>query len=102
MNFSIQTGTVPNFTASRKTGWFNVNFPQPFQTTPIVFAQTQTFRGPDTPGIRIQNVSANGFEVRMDELQASGATSSTQGSLGRFVSDGVHPNAETLGWVAIG
>ena len=102
MNCLIQTGTVPNFTASRKTGWHKVNFPQSFASTPVVFAQCQTFRGPDTPGIRIQNVSTTGFEVRMDELQASGATSSKQGSLGKFVSDGIHPNPEVLGWMAVG
>lgn len=102
MNCSIQTGTVTNFTASRKTGWYRVDFPHAFPSTPVVFAQVQTFNGPDTPGIRIQNVSPTGFEVRMDELQASGATSSTQGNLGRFLSDGIHPNAETLGWLAIG
>ncbi len=101
MNLSIQSGTVTNFTASRKTGWHQVNFPQPFPSTPVVFAQTQTYRGGDTPGIRIQNVSTTGFEVRMDELQAHGATSSVQGNLGKFVADGVHPNPETLGWMAI-
>lgn len=102
MNCSIQTGQVPNFTASRQTGWFKVNFPHAFASTPVVFAQVQTFNGQDTPGIRIQNVSSTGFEVRMNELRASGATSSTQGNLGLFLSDGVHPKAETLGWLAIG
>ena len=102
MNFSIQSGSEHGFTASRKTGWLNINFPEVFSSKPVVFAQIQTFIGPDTPGIRIQNVSIHGFEVRMDELQASGATSSTQGRLGKFVSDGIHPNAETLGWIAVG
>ena len=101
MSISIQSGKVRNFSASRKTGWFTVNFPVPFSSTPTVFAQTQSFSGPDTPGIRIKNVSVNGFDVRMDELQASGATSSTQGNLGKFVSDGIHPNPEILGWMAI-
>lgn len=101
MSISIQSGKVRNFSASRKTGWLTVNFPVPFSSTPTVFAQVQTFSGPDTPGIRIQNVTANSFDVRMDELQANGATSSKQGSLGRFLSDGVHPNPETLGWMAM-
>jgi len=102
MNISIQTGKVPNFTASRQTGWFAVNFPSAFSTVPTVYAQIQTFRGPDSPGIRIQNVTEHGFEVRMDELFASGSTSSTQGSLGTFSSDGRHPAPEILGWIAIG
>ncbi len=101
MSISIQSGRVRRFSASRKTGWLTVNFPVPFTSTPTVFAQVQTFSGPDTPGIRIQNVTANSFEVRMDELQASGSTSSTQGNLGKFVSDGISPNPEVLGWMAI-
>ncbi len=102
MNFSIQSGSVTNFSASRRTGWHKVTFPNTFSSTPVVLAQTQTYKGADTPGIRIQNVSTSGFEVRMDELQAHGATSSTQGNLGKFMADGVHPNPETLGWIAIG
>ena len=102
MNCSIQTGTVPNFTASRETGWFKVTFPHAFSSTPVVMAQIQTYGGPDTPGIRLQNVTSSGFEVRMDELIAHRSTSSTQGSLGKFSSDGVHPGAETLGWIAVG
>jgi len=101
MNLSIQSGTVSNFKASRRTGWQKVSFPHPFSSTPVVFAQIQTYKGPDTPGIRIQNVSTTGFEVRMDELQAHGAVSSIQGKLGKFVADGIHPNPEILGWMAI-
>ena len=102
MNFSIQSGTVSNFKASRGTGWFRVNFPSSFSSTPVVFAQIQSYGGMDTPGIRIQNVSASGFDVRMDELVAHGATSSIQGNLGKFMADGTHPNPETLGWIAVG
>ncbi len=102
MNLSIQSGTVSNFSSSRRTGWHNVTFPHSFPSTPVVFAQIQTYRGSDSPGIRIQNVTSSGFDVRMDELQAHGATSSTQGDLGKFAADGVHPNPETLGWIAIG
>lgn len=102
MNLSIQSGSVRNFSASRKTGWHRVTFPHPFPSTPVVFAQTQTYVGVDTPGIRIQNVSSSSFEVRMDELQAHGCTSSVQGNLGKFTADGKHPNPETLGWMAIG
>lgn len=102
MNQSIQTGTVPHFTASRQTGWLRVFFPQPFSTTPVVIAQVQTFVGSDSPGLRLQNVTNEGFEVMMYELQASRATSTVVGDLGKVLSDGVHPNAETLGWIAIG
>ena len=103
MSLSIQTGTVPNFTASRDTGWYQVTYPFAFDGSAqvVVFAQIQTRNGGDTPGLRLQNVTNKGFEVRMDELIGSGVTSSTAGNLGTVESDGTHPYAETLGWVAI-
>ncbi len=102
MNISIQSGKVNRFSASRKSGWFTVNFPNEFSTVPTVFAQIQTYNGPDTPGIRIKNVTARSFDVRMDELIANGSTSSIQGNLGLFSADGGHPNPEILGWIAVG
>ena len=103
MGLSIKTGTVGNFTSSIRTGWHTVNFEAPFPAgvTPVVFAQIQTRRGPDTPGIRLQNVSNTGFQVRMDEIHMSGTTSSSQGALGQVKSDERHPAPETLGWIAI-
>lgn len=103
MTFSIQTGTVENFTASINEGWYTVKFTTPFneKTVPNVFAQIQTRNGADTPGLRLQNVTNEGFEVRMDEVIASNATSSEKGALGRIESDNQHPNAETLAWMAV-
>lgn len=103
MLFSIQTGKVPNFTAALNTGWYQVTFNTPFASgvVPNVFAQIQTRNGEDTPGLRLRNVSNTGFEVRMDELILNNANSSTKGSLGKFSGSGDHPNAETLGWMAV-
>ena len=103
MAFSIQTGTVSNFTASLVTGWYTVEFETPFAdgVVPVVFAQTQTRNGGNTPGLRLQNITNSNFQVRMDEVLMSGTTSSTKGDLGKVESDGEHPYAETLGWVAI-
>lgn len=102
----VQAGTVKNFSATRDTGWYTVEFPESFETDGrnpqqvIVNAQIQTRNGEDTPGLRLRNVSNTSFEVRMDEIIANKTSSSKQGDLGVIKSSGAHPNAETLGWVA--
>jgi len=101
MALTIQSGKVDNFTASINTGWQTVNFPTAFPTTPLVFAQIQTFGGADTPGLRLKNITNSSFDVRMDEIVSHNATSSTLGDLGKIQGSGDHPNAETLGWMAI-
>ncbi|MEM1319209.1 MAG: hypothetical protein AAGG75_03080 [Bacteroidota bacterium] len=103
MNFSIQTGTVENFTNSIQEGWYAVTFQTPYAdgVTPLVFTQIQTRNGEDTPGLRLRNISNAGFEVRMDELIMNNTSSSTQGDLGKISGPGKHPNAETLAWLAV-
>ena len=101
----IQSGTVENFTTSRESdpSWYDVTFPEAFGGSgPIVVtAQIQTYSGGNTPGLRFQNVSATGFQVRMDEIVGSDVSSSTAGDLGKIQTNDGHPNAEILGWVAI-
>ncbi|MFH9705771.1 hypothetical protein ACH4MW_06770 [Streptomyces luteogriseus] len=53
----------------------------------MVLPLTQTFNGPETPGIRI-HVTSTGFLIRLNEVYA-GATKS----------DGKH-TTETIGWLA--
>ncbi|MFB6814085.1 hypothetical protein ACFCV8_06030 [Streptomyces sp. NPDC056347] len=67
-----------------------VNFPTPFPagSEVIVVPMTQTFNGPETPGIRIADVTVNGFKIRFNEVRMG-----TQGSDGRHVE-------ETVGWIA--
>ncbi|MGW9123233.1 hypothetical protein ACWGRV_42815 [Streptomyces sp. NPDC055663] len=67
-----------------------VTFPTPFPegAEVVVLAQVQTFNGAHTPGLRIANVTAEGFEIRMNEIYATNA-----------LSDGTHGN-ETAGWSA--
>ncbi len=103
MTLSIQTGKVTEFTASTSTGWYTVTFETAFAegTVPQVFAQIQTRNGQDTPGLRLKNISNTSFDVRMDELITSNVTSSIVGDLGTVKGSGDHPNAETLGWLAI-
>ena len=51
---------------------------------------TQTYVGNGTPGLRLQNVTNSGFEIRFDEVVGTGD-----------LSDGAHAQ-ETVGWVAYG
>ena len=84
---SVTTGNVfRDFTT--------VNFPTPFPEGAIVIVipMVQTFRGPDTPGVRIGEVTNTGFKIRMNELVIN--------RRGReALSDGNH-TTETIGWVA--
>ncbi|MFJ9863523.1 hypothetical protein [Streptomyces sp. NPDC101165] len=94
----IQTGrldlssTNPTETSGGDTSTFTqVTFPTPFppNSEVIVFAQVQTFLGPDTPGLRIHGVNVNGFKIRLNELVGNGAA----------LADGKH-TAESVGWIA--
>ena len=103
MSFQIQTGTEKGFNASVVTGWLTVTFKTPFAegVTPTIFAQVQTRNGKDTPGLRLQNISNTGFDVRMEEVFITDTSSSKQGNLGTVKSSQEHPVKETLGWMAI-
>ncbi|MCT2543283.1 MULTISPECIES: hypothetical protein [Streptomyces] len=66
----IQTGKLelssnqPIETRGGNTSTFTrVNFPSPFPagSSVVVHAQTQTFNGPETPGIRIHDFTPQGF-----------------------------------------
>lgn len=95
----IQTGRLQlnSTSGSEVTGgnistFTQVTFPSPFPTNAavIVVPFVQTFNGPDTPGLRIADVTTTGFKIRMNELVGSG---------GKALSDGGH-TSETVGWIA--
>ncbi|MCX4660446.1 hypothetical protein [Streptomyces uncialis] len=95
---AIQTGklqlnsTRPVATTGGDTSTFTqVTFPAPFPagSTVIVTPFVQTFNGPDTPGLRIADVTPTGFKIRINELHASG----------KVTADGTHTE-ETVGWIA--
>ncbi|WP_017557669.1 hypothetical protein [Nocardiopsis baichengensis] len=67
-----------------------VDFPTPFPSGSDVIVQVtvQTFNGPETPGVRLHDVSETGFSIRMNELFGAGVTG-----------DGTHVR-ETVGWTA--
>ncbi len=85
------SGIINPLTADRQTNkWHKVTFEQTFsQDSPVVvIPMTQTYLGAETPGLRIRNVNAQGFEIRFDEIISSAGTA-----------DGGHAH-ETVGWIA--
>ncbi|MBD0669300.1 hypothetical protein [Streptomyces sp. CBMA156] len=95
---TIQTGklqlsstSATELTAGATSTFTQVTFPAPFpdNATVIVVPFVQTFNGPDTPGVRIADVTTAGFKIRFNELVGSG----------RALSDGPH-TSETVGWIA--
>jgi hypothetical protein len=54
----------------------------------VVLTQVHTFNGAHTPGLRIADVTPEGFLIRVNELYATNVKS-----------DGTHGN-ETVGWFA--
>ncbi|MFG2395452.1 hypothetical protein ACGFYF_42475 [Streptomyces lavendulae] len=94
----IQTGvldldsTSPLEERSGNTSTFTrVTFPTPFPAgaTVIVIPAVQTFNGSQTPGVRIANVTTDGFHIRFNEVYATAIAKS----------DGLH-TTETVGWIA--
>ncbi|GGV43838.1 hypothetical protein [Streptomyces spectabilis] len=78
-------------TQGGKTDTFKqVTFPTPFPsgTDVVVQVTVQTFNGPETPGVRLHEVTNKGFKVRFNEIYGGGVTA-----------DGKH-TTETVGWTA--
>jgi hypothetical protein len=78
-------------TGGRTATFTRITFPTPFPagSEVVVFAQTQTFSGPETPGIRLHHVGPEGFLIRFNEANVNA----------NVRSDGRHVN-ETVGWLA--
>ncbi|MGX2993799.1 hypothetical protein JNUCC64_05790 [Streptomyces sp. JNUCC 64] len=94
----IQTGKLQlsSTSASELRGgdtstFVQVTFPSPFpdNAAVIVVPFVQTFNGPDTPGLRVDDVTTTGFKIRLNELVGGGKPRS----------DGPH-TSETVGWIA--
>lgn len=96
-----RVGIIESLKEDRESGdWRKVDFRPPFCTKCIVvIPMAQTHRGPDTPGLRIRNVTSAGFEIRYDEVFYS---RDLGGAPGPFGSNGNHPKSEDVGWVAFG
>ena len=100
MSFMMQAGMIefrsqgrPETQGNDLSRFEEVEFATPFppNTEVIVIPAVQTFRGPDTPDLRIADVGRRGFKARMNELVART----------NAVSDGNH-TVETIAYIAIG
>ncbi|NEP51812.1 MAG: hypothetical protein F6K65_24675 [Moorea sp. SIO3C2] len=98
---SIQAGIIelcspgPVETTNKDTSTFKeVFFAEKFPegSNVIVIPMVQTFNGADTPGVRIADVTINGFKFKMNELVRGGPK--------QALSDGGHKK-ETIGWIAV-
>ncbi len=88
---NMRMGLVKGMTADRDNNtWQTVTFDPAMNDSKdhIAFAQVQSYNGAQTPGLRIRNVTHEGFEMRMDEVISSGETA-----------DGTHA-AEDVSWIA--
>lgn len=70
-----------------------MTFPTPFPPNShvIVIPMVQTFNGPDTPGVRIADVTTKGFRIRMNEVVVEGKALAPR--------SGTHTK-ETIAWLA--
>jgi len=80
----LEVGTV-DLAAGSTSSFAAVTFDEAFDEVPTVIVQLQTDNGADWAIARVQNVTTTGFEVAIQEEEAS---------------DGVH-SAEVVGWVAL-
>lgn len=95
--FTINAQAPVETTSGDTSRFFRIQFCEPFQLQPddkvIVIPFVQTFNGSQTPGLRIHNVDANGFDVRINEIVARTASGNN------IRSDGQHVD-EVIGYIA--
>ena len=97
--FTIDAQAPVVTTSGDTSRFFRVEFCEKFDLKDdekvIVIPFVQTFNGPQTPGLRIHNVDANGFDVRINEIVARTASGNN------VRSDGYHVD-EVIGYIAMG
>ncbi|MCQ6553542.1 hypothetical protein NPS70_10080 [Streptomyces sp. C10-9-1] len=86
----LNSGDAVETVGGNTSTFTRVTFPTPFPqgSQVVVLPLTQTFNGPETPGIRVHDVTPTGFLIRLNEVNA-----------GSVKSDGKH-TTETVGWLA--
>lgn len=88
----LDSKNAPALVGGDDSTFLSVSFPKayPEGSNVVVFPRVQTFNGPDTPGIRISQVTHTGFKIRMNEL------------VGRVeaLSDGTH-TFEKIAWISL-
>ncbi|HIK07998.1 MAG TPA: hypothetical protein IGS40_25475 [Trichormus sp. M33_DOE_039] len=93
-NLEQRVGIIDVLDADRQSNtWHNITFDVPFAEDKkvVIVPMVQTYNGFETPGLRIQNVSRLGFDIRIDEVIGTNNN----------LSDGYHV-PEVVGWIAYG
>ncbi|MBM9538468.1 PKD domain-containing protein [Desulfobulbus alkaliphilus] len=84
-------GTLQYHAATAKTvtdAWHTATYTTPFQHPPLLLADMQTANDTDPSALRVQNPTATGFQVRVQEEQSKNSDTSHL--------------AETIGYLALG
>ncbi len=76
--------------------WRSVSFDQTFDTTPLVFCQSETVQGAQAIVTRVSDVTTDGFAVRLQEEEKTGGYHRTE-SIGYIA---IEPGAGTLNGMA--
>ncbi|WP_199743999.1 hypothetical protein, partial [Trichormus variabilis] len=93
-NLEQRVGIIDVLDADRQSNtWHHITFDVPFAEDKkvVIMPMVQTYNGFETPGLRIQNVSRLGFDIRIDEIIGTGNN----------LSDGIYV-PEVVGWIAYG
>lgn len=65
--------------------WRTVRFCAGFDAAPIVLTSIETFNGPNTAGTRLNNVSSEGFDVKIEEEQSQDSETTHIGEVVGFI-----------------
>ncbi|MDY7093606.1 MAG: trypsin-like peptidase domain-containing protein [Acidobacteriota bacterium] len=84
-NSSLGSLAVEARSVSINHNWTSVSFTQSFSSAPVVLAQVATFNGSQAVVTRVRNVTASGFDIRLQEEEGN---------------DGTHAS-ETVHWIAV-
>ena len=76
--YGVEAGTV-NFKQQSDGRWTNVGLTETYTDTPIVFTQIQSKNGWHVVRDDIQNVTTDGFELRMEEDKGNGTSGDWDG-----------------------
>lgn len=76
--YGVEAGVV-SFKQASHSYWESVDFGENFDEAPFVFVQTQTRNGGHTESPDVQNVTANGFELRIEEDPGNGTSGGWDG-----------------------
>ena len=71
-SYELEDGTrveAGRFDTGAVSSFAKVNFAQPFNVTPVVFASTNTFNESDAVTVRMRKISASNFQIMLQEQE---------------------------------